>query len=504
MADNNPKQDSQESFSDILNQIKQSNQPSTIKQQTAQRDSLLSPSDAQRRARNVKRNQDAWVSDLDLTTGQGQMLNTVASAVSGAGRTAGYLAALPSTVRASLLNDVPTEAVEAYAIAQEHKKGKLSGNDPKVKAAYAKLKEQSKQTVRAPTLLGEDIVTGFGPTWESKIESIVSNLSDADKIRGFFSTESVYNASNQEALSNSLAYDYDEAVSKFRKGTEQYKEGDLLNAAFSMLDGASEFIDGLGKVKAENVVELVADNALDLVGGAYSNALRVAVSAGYAGDIYSDAVKQFQEREGRLPNEQEASAMLGISSTAGAVDAIADAGLVDLIKNPAKVLTKSGASQANKTLANSKLAQVVSSPIVKSTTELSKQIAKGGSKESITEAYQTAVESSLAGLSTDVDTQQMFEASILGFAVGGTFTVAGKGAPVVKDSLDLTKKIAGAGVELGKKAATKKEQLDKIKDLKNKAESTGDLSVLKVHPLSYAEALNNKYKEVEDLNEKEK
>ena len=447
---------------DFSSQMKQTNLDFASKQKQFEIEQKSGDLFNQAVAETAKRNADAWVNDYELSTTAGTLQNLGAAAIEGGARTLGNVAKLPLSLQATELALIPDEDKIAYQLVNEFEAGKRE-DSPEVQAAYKTLNRD----VRGIETDGFDLNSVGGTAGmamqlgdlssmnaRERIDNALASISEGKKISAAFSdpVEGITNPLNKDIVNEDIAATYDKGVKAFHDGVEAYREGNYVSAAGDMVKGAATLLGGLTDLTPEVVATYTAENAAELATGAISRTALALTSAGYAGDVFVDGVEKFQEREGRLPNSAEAASMIAFSAGAGAVDMIADKGLIDAVTPVGKAVAK----------------------------EVPKEVAKATAKEGVTEAAQTFVEENASSLDfEDIKGKEIYTAGIIGAGVGGGMASTGQAGKLITSSKDAYN-------------AARDTTLSNTKESKasvDKAVETGDFTEVKKNPSAYVDAL---------------
>ena len=447
---------------DFSSQMKQTNLDFASKQKQFEIEQKSGDLFNQAVAETAKRNADAWVNDYELSTTAGTLQNLGAAAIEGGARTLGNVAKLPLSLQATELALIPDEDKIAYQLVNEFEAGKRE-DSPEVQAAYKTLNRD----VRGIETDGFDLNSVGGTAGmamqlgdlssmnaRERIDNALASISEGKKISAAFSdpVEGITNPLNKDIVNEDIAATYDKGVKAFHDGVESYREGNYVSAAGDMVKGAATLLGGLTDLTPEVVATYTAENATELATGAISRTALALTSAGYAGDVFVDGVEKFQEREGRLPNSAEAASMIAFSAGAGAVDMIADKGLIDAVTPVGKAVAK----------------------------EVPKEVAKATAKEGVTEAAQTFVEENASSLDfKDIKGKEIYTAGIIGAGVGGGMASTGQAGKLITSSKDAYN-------------AARDTTLSNTKESKasvDKAVETGDFTEVKKNPSAYVDAL---------------
>ena len=447
---------------DFSSQMKQTNLDFASKQKQFEIEQKSGDLFNQAVAETAKRNADAWVNDYELSTTAGTLQNLGAAAIEGGARTLGNVAKLPLSLQATELALIPDEDKIAYQLVNEFEAGKRE-DSPEVQAAYKTLN----RNVRGIETDGFDLSFVGGTAGmamqlgdlssmnaRERIDNALASISEGEKISAAFSdpVEGITNPLNKNIVNEDIAATYDKGVKAFHDGVESYREGNYVSAAGDMVKGAATLLGGLTDLTPEVVATYTAENATELATGAISRTALALTSAGYAGDVFVDGVEKFQEREGRLPNSAEAASMIAFSAGAGAVDMIADKGLIDAVTPVGKAVAK----------------------------EVPKEVAKATAKEGVTEAAQTFVEENASSLDfEDIKGKEIYTAGIIGAGVGGGMASTGQAGKLITSSKDAYN-------------AARDTTLSNTKESKasvDKAVETGDFTEVKKNPSAYVDAL---------------
>ena len=447
---------------DFSSQMKQTNLDFASKQKQFEIEQKSGDLFNQAVAETAKRNADAWVNDYELSTTAGTLQNLGAAAIEGGARTLGNVAKLPLSLQATELALIPDEDKIAYQLVNEFEAGKRE-DSPEVQAAYKTLNRD----VRGIETDGFDLNSVGGTAGmamqlgdlssmnaRERIDNALASISEGKKISAAFSdpVEGITNPLNKDIVNEDIAATYDKGVKAFHDGVESYREGNYVSAAGDMVKGAATLLGGLTDLTPEVVATYTAENAAELATGAISRTALALTSAGYAGDVFVDGVEKFQEREGRLPNSAEAASMIAFSAGAGAVDMIADKGLIDAVTPVGKAVAK----------------------------EVPKEVAKATAKEGVTEAAQTFVEENASSLDfEDIKGKEIYTAGIIGAGVGGGMASTGQAGKLITSSKDAYN-------------AARDTTLSNTKESKasvDKAVETGDFTEVKKNPSAYVDAL---------------
>ena len=447
---------------DFSSQMKQTNLDFASKQKQFEIEQKSGDLFNQAVAETAKRNADAWVNDYELSTTAGTLQNLGAAAIEGGARTLGNVAKFPLSLKATELALIPDEDKIAYQLVNEFEAGKRE-DSPEVQAAYKTLNRD----VRGIETDGFDLNSVGGTAGmamqlgdlssmnaRERIDNALASISEGKKISAAFSdpVEGITNPLNKDIVNEDIAATYDKGVKAFHDGVEAYREGNYVSAAGDMVKGAATLLGGLTDLTPEVVATYTAENAAELATGAISRTALALTSAGYAGDVFVDGVEKFQEREGRLPNSAEAASMIAFSAGAGAVDMIADKGLIDAVTPVGKAVAK----------------------------EVPKEVAKATAKEGVTEAAQTFVEENASSLDfEDIKGKEIYTAGIIGAGVGGGMASTGQAGKLITSSKDAYN-------------AARDTTLSNTKESKasvDKAVETGDFTEVKKNPSAYVDAL---------------
>lgn len=294
------------------------------------------------------------------------------------------------------LASIPQEAIDAYnllldpntdpiqrAAAEEVLKGRAQVEAPQ-RSGYGYAQYDPNQKTYARQNYGEMIQSALTAQKEARdIVDAATSFVDVDQ-------------TNREKLTQDLtpAMQQFDAAWKSDDMSAIVKAGELLGAT---LEGLGQLVKNPSAV-LEYTAESVGQAPFGVVG-----------SIGYAGNIFNEAVKDYQEsNNGKLPSKADMQAMLAWSAGAGSLDKIADAKLLSSIKKVGDSTTEGIKGAA-------------------------KDIAKTTATEGVTEAAQTAIEEDLSKLRDVQDYGKLLEAGLIGSAAGATISGSGSTAKAVKD-----------------------------------------------------------------------
>lgn len=345
------------------------------------------------------------------------LLNLGASAVEGATRTAGEIAAIPANVEAASLLGVPQDILDAYLVTRNPEA------TPEQQAeAQAKLGQRVKQDAKAPSFGTSSAIFAMDTTtYEQKINNALKASKDAAKIVDTLSVSGLVKQGNRQELQKDLSNSF--------ANIEQAWKSDDVNGLQAAATSVAETIKSLGSnplAVGEYAVESIPGALTGLVG-----------SAGYGLDVFNEALTKYQEEnDGNLPSKEDLGAMAAWSAGAGALDKIGDTKLVKAITET----TKGGAKGVAKNLAGTTVT------------------------EGVTEGAQTASESK-AKLE-EIDAEEVYSSAAIGAAAGATISGTG-------EAVKGTAKLATKGTETI--AAKNKAFAEKRNEQKSAIES-GDVS----------------------------
>lgn len=459
------------SFENLVKDVQENLSTDSVSASSSLADNSFVASDAAEAARNafLEYQQNEGIKPGQEKTVSGVSKSIGTSFVSGAARFVGDLLSAPTSGVALDLSNIPQDYLDAYLRVKEADDKGLTG--PEIDAARAKLEE----TELPPLQPGEDPRKYFGKklasteTYGSRIESALGAAGISRDIKKYFDKTDIVDQRNRQELSDDLSKTYDLAAPKIKEGAAALEKGDIWGGLSAIADGTTDLLFGGGSDLIENpvaVAEYVAENVPQLVTGLFGKAGKVALAgstSGYAGDIYTKAILDFQEKnEGRLPTEAELKQMAGSAALAGIADLVGDFSLVKGLQKAKSGVLKSGG-----------------------------EVAKSTATEAATEAFQTRQEQ--RAQLKDADYKEIYEAFAIGGAVGGSIRGTGE---VVKGA-------ASTAAEGAKKAA-KAAEAKAAKDAAIKSAVTeGDFSGI-TDPELKAEAIvkRNKQKGVSEEEKK--
>lgn len=333
------------------------------------------------------------------------LLNLGASAVEGATRTAGEIAAIPANVEAATLLGVPQDVLDAYLVTRNPE-----ATPEQLQEAEAKLGQRVKAEAKAPSFGASAAVFAMDDTtYAQKINNALKASKDANKIVESLSVTGLVKQGNRKQLEKDLT----DSFATIQAAWKNDDVGGLQAAAVSV----AETIKALGANPLA-----VGEYAVESIPGALTGAVG---SAGYGLDVFNEALAKYQkDNDGKLPSSEDLQTMAAWSTGAAALDKIGDAKLVKAITET----TKGGVKGAAKNLAGTTVT------------------------EGITEGAQTAAESKAK--QEEVSGLEVYKAGAIGAASGAAIsgtgetvkaaaTVAQKGASnVVQKNQEFAKKRA--------------------------------------------------------------
>lgn len=398
--------------------------------------------------------------------------NIGASLVSGTTRLGGFVASLPFAGVASDLQNIPQEYLDAYQVVRDAEAKGLSG--PEVEAAKAKLKETELPKLEE----GQDPRIFYGKpltsaeTYGSRIESALNAANISGQINEFTDTSGLVNPKNRKQLTEDISKVYDEGAPKIKQGKAAIEAGNTWEGITAIADGATDLLFGGAGSLIDNpvaVAEYVAENIPQLASGLAGTLGKAALTTstlGYGGDVYTQAILDFQKaNEGKLPTQSEIKQMVGAGALAGIADLVGDASVIKGL---------------------GKAAKEVKSGVVKS----GKDIAEATVIEAGTEAFQTYQEQ--RAQLQDPNWKQIYEAGLIGGAVGGSVRT---GLEAITGTATKAKQTKEQLVKSAQEAKVKQAQVAA-------AVETGDTSTI-TDPVVLAETLV-KRNQREDITEEEK
>lgn len=371
--------------------------------------------------------QNSFVDSLNLTRQEqaqeetrgavDALLNLGASAVEGATRTVGEIAALPANIQAASLLGVPDDIVEAYAISRDPNASEEQRAEAKAKLGQPVRDVDSKgkqaywqQAYNIPQL-----------TYGQKIRDAVKASEDARKIVDAISVTGLVKQGNRKELEKDLSQ-------SFATIEEAWKNDDV-NALSAAATSVAETVKAL----VSNPLA-VGEYAVESIPTALTGILG---SAGYGANVFNEALAKYQkENDGKLPSSEDMQTMALWSTGAAALDKIGDAKLVKAITESSKGGVKGVAKK------------LVGTTVTEGSTEAAQEVAEAKAKQE------------------EVDAEAVYKAGAIGAAAGTTISGAG----------EVTSKVAGSAKK-GTEALVQKnkETVSKINEQKAAVES-GDVS----------------------------
>jgi hypothetical protein len=412
------------------------------------------------RAEQKVREAYAFADDAELQSVTGQIKDNIGSLAVGTQRLVSHIATLPSgLLAAQALGTLDDRAIDIYE--RERAGQQLSDED----RAY--LEEPFQEAPQGGTPFASR---------RKQLEAAYMHQGVAEAISEEFRrgpATQLANPENRRDLHEGFSDAYDANKHYLTQAGEAYEKGEYAEATVNAMTGVAALVwDGALNL-ADNpagVMAYVTENAPQLAIGGVSKAVLAATNMGYATDIYVQAVDEYQETHGRLPNKAEAAHMLGWSLSAGALEQVADA---SILRTFSKVPggTKN-TSQVLNSLLESGVIKGVAKVANNAVTRTAGKATLGAAGEGATETYQTAVEDTFSRLKLDFDGKNLYTAGMIGFGIGGTFAGTGR---VVTEFSDFRQAIAEQEAKDAEKVRARVEAQNAIAV---EAAETGDVSQL--------------------------
>ncbi len=423
-------------------------------------------------ARQQDREKTALFSDGELQTDLGALGNAAANmGITGVTRIAQWAAPLSNVVAGTVADmasdefvreaynrkSLHTQASAQYDLAEQELDRQLAAGEitPEENLkGYGQISNQ--RNLLTPiskddeALLAEDYTLGSGPISSLVTPDAVYSNEDilrfrdvqfeqAEKIKTALGEEfepylAMVNPLNKDIFIEQIADTAERAKVDFDAANKDLENTEYLAATSNAMQGVATLVGGALENIYENpaaVVEYVGENVPQLAIGMMSKAALKATSFSYAMDIYSTSIEQYKEANaGEYPKKTDALIMLGASLAAGALDAVTDLKILDLMKHvPGDNKVISAISNAlSKSLAGRATKKLVNNSVTVGAANTIKATAKGALIEAPTEGIQTALESNFSKLNTDYSLTEIYTGATIGAAAGGGASGGGRAA----------------------------------------------------------------------------
>jgi hypothetical protein len=326
-------------------------------------------------ARQQDREKTALFSDGELQTDLGALGNAAANmGITGVTRIAQWAAPLSNVVAGTVADmasdesvreaynrkSLHTQASAQYDLAEQELDRQLAAGEitPEENLkGYGQISNQ--RNLLTPiskddeALLAEDYTLGSGPISSLVTPDAVYSNEDilrfrdvqfeqAEKIKTALGEEfepylAMVNPLNKDIFIEQIADTAERAKVDFDAANKDLENSEYLAATSNAMQGVATLVGGALENIYENpaaVVEYVGENVPQLAIGMMSKAALKATSFSYAMDIYSTSIEQYKEANaGEYPKKTDALIMLGASLAAGALDAVTDLKILDLMKH---------------------------------------------------------------------------------------------------------------------------------------------------------------------------
>lgn len=349
---------------------------------------------------------------VDPDSWLGQIRNTQASLASGTGRVVGDIAALPldaySMANELGVSDAEFEAFSRYekgeaseqdmALLQQRNNTVLDSDLPEVHP----LRQTARAEARNET--AEDTPTTLERLKKARASRFLAG--GVDRATDF---SDLVHITDREKTSEDLARDGN-GIPEIQKGWSQITEGDeWFDGRLNMLKGVSKALSRGIETIANNpqaVLEYTVENLPQLLLAGKARNAFTASQMGYASDLVRKGIENYQrDNDGAMPPSDVRERIIMNAVGAGLADTAGDLTLVG------RALPK-GMREAER------------ASLKKALLGSARGTAAGTASEGATEGYQTYAE----GEATlrPADAQEIYEGAVIGSAVGGTVSGAGR------------------------------------------------------------------------------
>jgi len=416
------------------------------------------------------RNRDAVVTDEELATIPGQLVNAGVAALDGGARVAGQIGSLPFNLEAAktltAMSPEVQEAFEASLVNQGknkaiderrqeiQKKAVKEGMTPGLQAELTKLdtiqsnipslSEEQTALLGSPSALGnnEDMALRPGEkplfpegselynqtyvpkTNQQEMDGLLATLETAEDIDNFWNQDTWLSGKFNDSDRDVLLEDFGKTYDKWFGDHNSFDSPeDTLAVAGMILEGAGDLISNPGAT-----MEYVAENLPQLlIGGVVKGGLAL-TNVSYAMDEYRKGIQEVLAETGALPDHEQSGEMLAWSLSLAVAEQLGDASVIRGLRRfkPSKKVTDPVAEAVKKTVRDS---------LIKQLGQRTGTVAKSFVGEGSTEGFQTAVESTEVrgkDLST-ADPKEVYTAAMIGAGAGSGTVAPGQTLGATKD-----------------------------------------------------------------------
>lgn len=356
------------------------------------RDALIDSGIRKREA--LERNKGSWVGKLGLEPdgAAAQAVNLGASAYSGASRVAGDITGFLAADLDAMLRDATISETEVGAI-NRYRQGVASEEDVDIITA--------RRTAGAHSPL--DMATRADQARERS-----ANIDAA------FDRSSVVDTTRRDELSQQLGAEFGDSWGQVKTGAKALWDGDLAGSK-DLATGMAKLIFNAGEAAVSNpgaAAEYIAENIPQLAIGAFGTAGKAALltsNAGYASENYQQGIAKYQaENGGAYPPAEERQRMAILAASLVAAEQVVDTSLLKGMTGAAKAVE-----------------DTAKTGLVQSLKNTAKVGATGLATESVTEGYQTFAEGEVNG--TPATAKEIYEGAVIGGLAGGGMAAGGRG-----------------------------------------------------------------------------
>lgn len=278
---------------------------------------------------------ESVVSDTELETIKGKLINTGLTMADAASQFVGGLVSLPQSLAADFsAQGLTSEDLNMYkSILDVNKQAEESGNEPEYTEAQKAFMSDSTSTKTASSSMYAQNkaytpnIGGFDEKIENKmrqVERVISNQSGAKTTSDFFNfLEPYVNKVKQEGLQEDLGNVFDTNVGESLIGFEKLRNGDL--------SGINDLVNSISKMGAEGAYQMLtnpyataetfAASIPDMIAAVRSAPI---AAASLGNRNFLEALDKFEEEYGDIPVGDQRTKARALTTLAGLVGSYSD------------------------------------------------------------------------------------------------------------------------------------------------------------------------------------